>query len=49
MALVSLPVPVEPRYARYLAIDLHKRYVMIGGMDAQQRVVLPPRKIELHR
>ncbi len=36
-------------YARYIAIDLHKRYVMIGGIDAQQQVVLPPRKVDLHR
>ncbi len=49
MHLISQPVPAQPSYARYLAIDLHKRYLMIGGLDAQQRVVMPPRKIDLHR
>ncbi len=49
MHLISQPVPAQPSYARYLAIDLHKRYLMIGGLDAQQRVVLSPRKIDLHR
>ncbi len=38
-----------PSYARYIAIDLHKRYIMVGGIDAQQRVVLQPRKVDLHR
>jgi transposase len=35
--------------ARFIAIDIHKHYLMIGGIDAQQRIVLPPRKVELHR
>lgn len=43
------PVPPERNFTRYLAIDLHKRYLMIGGLDAQQRVVMPPRKVDLHR
>jgi transposase len=34
---------------RFIAIDIHKHYLMIGGIDAQQRLVLPPRKVELHR
>jgi transposase len=41
--------PTPPSFARYIAIDLHKRYVMVGGIDAQQRVVLQPRKVDLHR
>jgi transposase len=36
-----------PTFARYLAVDLHKAYVMVGGVNAQQAVVLPPRRIEL--
>jgi transposase len=36
-------------FSRFIAIDIHKSYLMIGGIDAQQRVVLPPRKVELHR
>jgi transposase len=36
-------------WARYIAIDIHKHYLMIGGIDAHKRIVLQPRKIELHR
>src|SRR6186713_1387845 len=36
-------------WSRYIAIDIHKHYLMIGGIDAQQRIVLQPRKVELHR
>jgi transposase len=36
-------------FTRFIAIDIHKHYLMIGGIDAQQRIVLPPRKVELHR
>jgi transposase len=32
---------------RYLGVDLHKDYVVIGGVNAQQTVVLPPRRVEL--
>lgn len=32
---------------RYLGVDLHKHYVVIGGVNAQQAVVLPPRRVEL--
>ena len=32
---------------RYLAVDLHKDYVMVGGVTARQEVILPPRRIEL--
>ncbi len=48
-AVPAQPVPAQSSFVRYLAIDLHKRYLMIGGLDAQQRVVMPPRKIDLHR
>ena len=34
---------------RYIAIDLHKHYLMVGGINAQQQVVLTPRKIVLDR
>jgi transposase len=36
-----------PTFERYLAVDLHKAYVMVGGVNARQAVVLPPRRIEL--
>ncbi len=32
---------------RYLGVDLHKHYLVIGGVNAQQKVVLPPRRVEL--
>lgn len=32
---------------RYLRVDLHKHYLVIGGVNARQEVVLPPRRIEL--
>jgi transposase len=36
-------------WSRYIAIDIHKHYLMIGGIDAEGRIVLQPRKVELHR
>ncbi len=32
---------------RHLAVDLHKHYLVIGGVNARQEVVLPPRRIPL--
>jgi transposase len=32
---------------RYLGIDLHKHYLVIGGVNTQQEVVLSPRRIDL--
>ena len=32
---------------RHLAVDLHKHYLVIGGVNAQQEVVLSPRRIPL--
>ncbi len=45
--MVSSPktIPIE----RYLAIDLHKEYLMIGGMNADQEWVLRPRRIQMSR
>jgi transposase len=34
---------------RFIAIDIHKHYLMIGAIDAEQRIVLQPRKVELQR
>jgi transposase len=36
-------------WTRYIAIDIHKHYLMIGGIDAHKRIVLPPRRLELSR
>jgi transposase len=34
---------------RYIALDIHKEYVLAGGMNATQEWVLAPRKIEMGR
>jgi hypothetical protein len=42
-----MPLSLLPSYERYLAVDLHKHYVVIGGLNARQEMVLPPRRIDL--
>ncbi len=32
---------------RYVALDLHKDYVMVGALDAQRQIVLAPRRVPL--
>ncbi len=32
---------------RYVGLDVHKHYVMVGAVDRDQRTVLPPRKVPL--
>lgn len=39
--------PTVSTYERYLALDIHKHYVVVGGVDAQQKVILPPRRLDL--
>ena len=39
--------PTTVPFERYLAIDAHKRYLMIGGINAQQEVVLPARRVNV--
>lgn len=34
---------VQP--TRFLALDVHKHYVMLGAVDATQKIVLPPRRL----
>lgn len=34
-------------FERYLALDIHKHYVVVGGVNAQQQVILPPRRLDL--
>jgi len=45
--MISSPetIPIQ----RYLAIDLHKEYVMIGGMNDQQEWTLRPRRVQMFR
>ena len=39
------PSPQAIPFERYLAIDAHKHYVMVGGLNAQQEPILLARKI----
>ena len=34
---------------RYIAIDSHKEYVMVGGMNDQQKWILRPRRVQMSR
>jgi len=34
---------------RYIAIDAHKHYIVVGGLDAQMEIVLPLRRIDISR
>ena len=37
--------PPSPVPTRFVALDLHKDDIVVGAVDAQQQVVLPPRRI----
>jgi transposase len=41
--------PPLQSWLRFIAIDIHKHYLMIGAIDAHKHVVLPPRRVELSR
>jgi transposase len=34
-------------FERYLALDVHKHYVVGGGVNAEKKVILPPRRLDL--
>ena len=34
---------------RYIAIDAHKHYVVVGGLNAQLEIVLPLRRVDINR
>jgi len=36
-----------PEPTRFVALDVHKQYVMVGAVDARQEVVVPPRRVAL--
>ncbi len=38
-----ISIPIE----RYIAIDAHKHYVMVGGLNARQEVVLPTHRVDM--
>ena len=35
-----------PTCERYLALDVHKHYLVAGGVNAQQQIVMPPRRFD---
>lgn len=39
--------PISIPFTRYIAIDAHKNYVVVGGLNAQQEKVLPVRRVEM--
>jgi len=45
MKIYPITRPIE----RYIALDIHKEYVLAGGMSAQQEWLLPPRRIEMSK
>ena len=38
--------PPLSSFERYLALDLHRDYVVAGAVNARQEIILPPRRIE---
>jgi transposase len=40
--------PETTHPTRFVGIDLHKDYLLVGAVDAQQHIVLPPRRFALH-
>jgi hypothetical protein len=36
-------------FERYLAIDAHRHYVVVGGLNAQLEIVLPAHRMEMER
>jgi transposase len=38
---------MTPSKVRYVGLDVHKHYVMVGAVDRDQQLVLPPRKVSL--
>jgi transposase len=39
--------PISIPILRYIAIDAHKHYVMVGGMNSLQEMVLPTRRVDM--
>jgi transposase len=39
----------ETREGRYIGLDVHKQYITVGGMNAQQEIVLRPRDVAMER
>jgi hypothetical protein len=41
--------PPKSTIKRYLAPDLHKHYLVIGGVNRLQEILLNPRRISLEK
>ena len=41
--------PAKSTSQRFLALDLHKHYLVVGGVNFRQQVVLNPRRISLEK
>jgi transposase len=41
--------PLRSTFQRFLALDLHKHYLVVGGVDPHQEIVLNPRRISLDK
>lgn len=39
----------KTRAVRYIGLDVHKHYITVGGMNAQQEIVLRPRDVAMER
>jgi hypothetical protein len=39
--LISIPI------VRYIALDAHKHYAMVGGLNARQETLLPARRVDM--
>jgi transposase len=42
-------IPQTNQVNRFIAIDAHKHYLVIGGLDKHMQIVLPLRRIDIHR
>ena len=38
---------MNAKYSRYLGLDIHRNSIVVGGVDADQRVAMVPRRIRV--
>jgi transposase len=38
---------MKEQQQRFVAFDMHQNYVMVGAVDAQQQIILQPRKVDI--
>ena len=46
---MAVETGMDDQTSRFVALDLHKEYVMVAALDAQKRVVLSPRRVLLNQ